>query len=67
MKIKVKLSRTNEIKEIQIEKGSTINDILKKINLLYFLCLPRRDDSIVGSVHVLGLLWFEENFGGKKE
>lgn len=33
MKIKIKLSRTNETKEIKIEKGSTINDVLKKINL----------------------------------
>ena len=33
MKIRVKISRTNEIKEIDLESGSTINDILKIINL----------------------------------
>jgi sulfur carrier protein ThiS len=33
MKIKVKISRTNETKEISIETGSTVEDVLKKINL----------------------------------
>jgi sulfur carrier protein ThiS len=33
MKIKVKISRTNETKEISVEKGLTIEDVLKKINL----------------------------------
>ena len=33
MKIKVKLSRINKIKEVNLEKGSTIEDLLKKINL----------------------------------
>ena len=33
MQVKVKLSRSNEIKEIDLETGSTVEDILKKINL----------------------------------
>ena len=33
MKIKIKLSRTNETKELTTEEGTTINDVLKKINL----------------------------------
>ena len=33
MKIKVKLSRINKIKEVNLETGSTIEDLLKKINL----------------------------------
>jgi len=33
VKIKVKLSRINKIKEVNLEKGSTIEDLLKKINL----------------------------------
>ena len=33
MKIKIKLSRTNETKELTTEKGTTINDVLKKIDL----------------------------------
>lgn len=33
MKIKVKLSRSNEIKEIDLETGSTVENILKKLNL----------------------------------
>ena len=33
MKIKVKLSRTNETREINIEKETTVGDLLKKINL----------------------------------
>jgi len=33
MKIKIKLSRTNENKEIELQTGSTVNDVLKKINL----------------------------------
>jgi sulfur carrier protein ThiS len=33
MNIKVKISRTNETKKISIEKGLTIEDVLKKINL----------------------------------
>jgi len=31
--IKVKLLRTNEKKELQLEKKSTINDLLKKLDL----------------------------------
>ena len=33
MKIKVKLSRINKTKEVNLEKGSTIEDLLRKINL----------------------------------
>ena len=33
MKIKIKLSRTNETKELRTEEGTTINDVLKKIDL----------------------------------
>ena len=33
MNVTVKLSRNNETKKIQIENGSTAEDILKKINL----------------------------------
>ncbi len=33
MKIKVKISRTNKEKEIQLEKGSTILDLLNKLNI----------------------------------
>ena len=33
MKVKVKISRTNEIKQVDIEKGSTVQDLLKQINL----------------------------------
>ena len=33
MNIKVKISRTNETKEINLEKGLTVEDVLKKINL----------------------------------
>ena len=33
MKIKIKLSRTNETKELKTEEGTTINDVLKKIDL----------------------------------
>jgi len=33
VKIKVKLSRTNETREINIEKETTVGDLLKKINL----------------------------------
>ena len=33
MKIKVKLSRTNEVKEINLETESTVGDLLKKIDL----------------------------------
>ena len=33
MQIKVKISRTNETKEINIKTGSTVEDVLKKINL----------------------------------
>ena len=31
MKIKVKISRTNKEKEIQLEKGSTVLDLLNKL------------------------------------
>ena len=33
MKIKVKLSRTSEITEFKLEGESTVEDLLKKINL----------------------------------
>lgn len=33
MKIKVKISRTNKEKEIQMEKGSTVLDLLNKLNI----------------------------------
>jgi len=33
VKIKVKLSRINETKEIQLENGSTIENLLEKLNL----------------------------------
>ena len=33
MKIKVKLSRINKTKEVNLEKGSTIEELLRKINL----------------------------------
>ena len=33
MQIKVKISRTNETKKISIKTGSTVEDVLKKINL----------------------------------
>ena len=33
MNIKVKISRTNETKEISLERGLTVEDVLKKINL----------------------------------
>ena len=33
MKITVKLSRTKEKKELQLETGSTVNDLLSKMNL----------------------------------
>jgi len=33
MKIKITLSRTNETKEIEMQTGSTVNELLKKINL----------------------------------
>jgi len=33
VKIKIKLSRTNETKELKTEEGTTINDVLKKIDL----------------------------------
>ena len=33
MKITVKISRTNEIKNIDLAKGSTIQDVLNKINM----------------------------------
>jgi len=33
VKIKVKLSRTNEVKEINLETESTVGDLLKKIDL----------------------------------
>jgi len=33
VKIKVKLSRINKTKEVNLEKGSTIEDLLRKINL----------------------------------
>jgi sulfur carrier protein ThiS len=33
VKIKVKISRTNETKEVSLENGTTVQDLLKKINL----------------------------------
>ena len=33
MKIRVNLSRNNETMDIEIQTGSTVNDVLKKINL----------------------------------
>ena len=33
MKIKVKLSRINKTKEVNLEKGSTIEDLIRQINL----------------------------------
>jgi sulfur carrier protein ThiS len=33
VKIKVNISRINKTKEIQLEKGSTIENLLKKLNL----------------------------------
>ena len=33
MKIKVKISRTNEIKEVNLENGASVQSLLKKINL----------------------------------
>ena len=33
MKITITISRTREIEDIQLNKGSTVNDLLKKINL----------------------------------
>ncbi len=33
LKINVKISRTNEIKEVNIENGATVLSLLKKINL----------------------------------
>jgi sulfur carrier protein ThiS len=33
VKITVKISRTNETKTIDLEKGSTIQDVLSKINM----------------------------------
>ncbi len=33
LKIKVKLSRTNEIKEVNLENGASVLSLLKKINL----------------------------------
>jgi sulfur carrier protein ThiS len=33
VKIKVKLSRINKTKEIQLKKGSTIENLLEKLNL----------------------------------
>ena len=33
MKIKVKISRTNKEKEIQLEKGSTVIDLLNKLKI----------------------------------
>ena len=33
MQIKVKISRTKETKKINIKTGSTVEDVLKKINL----------------------------------
>ena len=33
MKIKVKISRTNETKEIKLENGASVQNLLKKINL----------------------------------
>jgi sulfur carrier protein ThiS len=33
LKIKVKISRTNEIKEVNLENGASVLSLLKKINL----------------------------------
>ena len=33
LKIRVKISRTNEIKEVNLETGTTIQDLLKKIDI----------------------------------
>jgi len=33
VKISVKLSRKNEIKKVNLEEGSTVLDLLKKLNL----------------------------------
>ncbi|MEA3457541.1 MAG: MoaD/ThiS family protein [Candidatus Thermoplasmatota archaeon] len=33
MKIKVKLSRTNKTKEVQLGEGSTVENLLEKLNL----------------------------------
>ena len=33
LKIKVKISRTNETKEVDLENGATVQNLLKKINL----------------------------------
>ena len=33
MKIKVKISRTNEIKEVNLDNGASVQSLLKKINL----------------------------------
>lgn len=33
MKISIKLSRTNQEKELNLNKGSTVQDILKKIDI----------------------------------
>jgi sulfur carrier protein ThiS len=33
LEIKIKLSRTKETKKIEIDIGSTVEDVLKKINL----------------------------------
>ena len=33
MKIKVKISRTNETKEVNLENGTSVQGLLKKINL----------------------------------
>jgi sulfur carrier protein ThiS len=33
LKIKVKISRTNEIKEVNLDNGALVQSLLKKINL----------------------------------
>jgi len=33
MKVTITISRTRETEDIQLNKGSTVNDLLKKINL----------------------------------
>ena len=33
MIIRINLSRNNETKDIEVQTGSTVNDVLKKINL----------------------------------
>jgi len=33
LKIKVKISRTNEIKEVNLDNGASVQSLLKKINL----------------------------------